>query len=71
MAGKLPAGTFDIFAVNSPVFRIVLQANPASANRIRKNWRVKKSLFCKLATVFGSRKILAMAGITLIATVFY
>jgi hypothetical protein len=26
MAGKLPAGTFVKFAVNSPVFRIVLQA---------------------------------------------
>jgi hypothetical protein len=54
MDGKLLAGTFVKFAVNSPVLRIVLQANPASRKLNFGNRRVKMSLFCKVATVFGT-----------------
>ena len=54
MDGKLLAGTFVKFAVNSPIFRIVLQANPTPRKLNFGNRRVKMSLFCKVATVFGT-----------------
>ena len=57
MAGKLPAGTFVKYAVNSPVFRFLLQEIQDLAHCTRENRRVKMSPFCKVATLFGSRKI--------------